>query len=180
MTSTLTLVVSFIFQLLCLLFWIRFLLQAAQADFYNPLSQAVANATDTVCKPLRMVLPSLGRFDIASVVVAVLISIAGVALTVWLEPNFSGAPGRIIMLGIVQSFMVLTNFFLFSIFIIIIASFIAPGGGNHNPALLVLQQILEPVMGPIRRIIPPLGPFDLSPMVVILLIFIIQGMLANL
>lgn len=177
MTSTVTLIVGFVFQLLCLLFWVRFLLQACKADFYNPLSQAVAKATDPVCKPLRYVVPSVGRFDLASVLVAVVIACLGTAASVWLDPRLSGSVGAIVLTGIVQALMVLTNFYFFAILIVVLASFIAPG--NYNPALGLLQQILEPIMAPIRKVLPTLGPFDLSPMVVILLIFIVQSLLAS-
>jgi uncharacterized protein YggT (Ycf19 family) len=38
----------------------------------------------------------------------------------------------------------------------------------------VLYQITEPVLGPIRRMLPPMGGFDFSPIIVILLLGVIQ------
>ena len=177
MTNTLTIVLGFVFDLLCLLFWLRFLLQASGADFYNPLSQAVVNASDKVCKPLRRVLPGIGVFDLASLLVAWLVASIGVVVMIQLI-----APGQfpvlaILYRGLIEALLVLTQFYFFAILIMVLASFIAPG--NYNPALALIQQVLEPLIGPVRRVLPPLGPIDLSPMVVMLLIVLVQGMLTG-
>ncbi len=42
----------------------------------------------------------------------------------------------------------------------------------------VLKQMTEPVLGPLRRVVPPLGMFDLTPMVALILLqFVIKGYL---
>ena len=43
----------------------------------------------------------------------------------------------------------------------------------------VLNQITEPILRPIRKIIPPVGGLDLSPLVVFIIIFFLQGFIAN-
>ena len=41
----------------------------------------------------------------------------------------------------------------------------------------VLKQMTEPVLGPLRRVVPPLGMFDLTPMVALILLqFVIKGL----
>ena len=54
--SPLQLIADLLFDLAILLFLLRFLLQACDADFYNQLSQAVVKATDPICKPIRTLL----------------------------------------------------------------------------------------------------------------------------
>ena len=177
MTSTLVLVLRFVFDLLCLLFWARFLLQASKADFYNPISQAVVKATDPICKPLRLVLKSVGSFDVASLFVAWLIAVLGVTtITFLIAPEYLST--AVLVSGTVRALIVLTQFYFFAILIMVIASFLAPG--NYNPALALIQQLLEPIMAPIRRIMPSMGPLDLSPMVVILIIIVVQNVLSQL
>ena len=174
MGSTLILILQFVFQLATLLFLARFVLQASGADFYNPLSQAIVKATDPVCKPLRAVAKPIGSFDLASLIVAWLISTLFIGIVVWLVD----APLNVAVIlwgGVIQMLQVLTNFYFFSIIIVIIASFVAQG--NYHPALALLHQLIEPLMAPFRRVIPPLGPLDLSPMLVILIIFVVQNML---
>ena len=52
---------------------LRFLLQLARADFYNPITQFVVKATNPPLRPLQRVIPGLGGFDGASLVLAVII-----------------------------------------------------------------------------------------------------------
>ena len=47
-------------------------------------------------------------------------------------------------------------------------------GSPQNPWLRFLVRVTEPVLGPFRRLIPPLGMFDISPIVVLLLIQLFQ------
>ena len=78
MSSTLNIVLDFVFRLATLLFLMRFLLQASGADFYNPISQAVVKGTDFICKPMRLVIKSYGNIDFSSFLVAWLIGVIGV------------------------------------------------------------------------------------------------------
>lgn len=48
-----------------------------------------------------------------------------------------------------------------------------------NPISQILVQITEPIIAPIRRIVPSAGMLDLSPMVAILLILVLQRMLST-
>ena len=77
--------------------------------------------------------------------------------------------------GLVKALLVLTQFYYFPIFIVIIASFLAQG--SYHPALELLRQLIEPILGPIRRILPTLGPLDLSPMVLLLIIIVVEDIL---
>ena len=43
----------------------------------------------------------------------------------------------------------------------------------------ILNQITEPILRPIRRIIPPVGGLDLSPIIVFVIIFFLQSFIAN-
>lgn len=180
MQSTADLILTFAFSLLALMFWFRFLLQASNADRFNPISQAVIQASDKVCEPLRKVLPHVHRVDLASLVLALLTGMLFVVLRFAIAnpDGFSGITFLPVLIsGAVWSLYQLTQFFFFAVIIMIVASFIAPG--NYNPALALLQSLLDPVMAPIRRIIPPFGPFDLTPMLVLLVIYVVQNLLRS-
>lgn len=175
MNATLHLVLDFVFRLAALLFVARFLLQASGADRFNPVSQAIVTATDVICKPLRRILPGIKKLDPASIIVAWLISVAFISLLVWLtSPQFFNF-GSVMWSGLIRTLLIVTQFYLWSLIIVIIASFVAQG--SYHPALGLLHQIVDPVMAPLRRIIPPLGPLDLSPMVAILVIYVIESLL---
>ena len=177
MLSSLNIILQFVFHLACMLFLIRFLLQAAQADFYNPLSQAIVKGTDPLCAPLRKILPPFKNLDFASIVVAWLIASAGIYALAYVNYGSGPAIGATAWIGLIKMLLVLVQFYQFTILIVVIASFLAQG--NYHPALALLHQLLEPLVAPIRRILPNFGPLDLSPMVLILIIFLIENMLAQ-
>ena len=171
--STLALVLEFVFGLACLLFVARFLLQAAQADFYNPLSQAIVKASDPICKPLRSIIKPIRIFDLASLLVAWLDASLHFAILFWLAaPDFFNI-GVVLWRRLVDTVLTITQFYIFAIFIIVIASFLM--AGQMHPALALIHQLIEPIMAPFRKVIPPFGPLDLTPMVVLLILFIVQN-----
>lgn len=153
---------------------LRFLLQAARADFYNPISQFVVKATNPVLIPIRKVVPGLFGLDFAAIVLAIIVELIAISLSLII----SGYPIPIVnalvwaCLGLVG--LVLKLYF-WGILIMVIASWIAPG--NYNPALSLLQQLIEPVMKPIRKLLPDMGGFDISPIIAFLLIQVFEILL---
>ncbi len=175
MSQSLMIVLDFVFRLAALLFLMRFLLQASRADFYNPISQAVVKATDTICKPLRLAIKPFRNLDLASVLVAWLISIGSVYAFTLLQYGSAPSVFPALWAGMIKTLLVLMQFYKWTIIIMVVASFVAQG--SYHPALQLLQQMLEPIMAPVRRVLPTLGPLDLSPMVVLLAIILIEDIL---
>lgn len=167
-----TLLVNVFFNLLLLLVLLRFLLQLVRADFYNPVSQAVAKLTDPLLIPLRRIIPGFGGFDVASLVLLLLAEILA-TVVLGLVHGVGLVPVIYLLLwaplGIVSLFL---NFYFFAILAMIILSWVAPG--NPSPVIYLLHQLVEPVMAPFRKLIPPLGGLDLSPIFVFIAIQIAQ------
>jgi len=96
-------------------------------------------------------------------------------LAVLLVNLITGQPTGIAGLGVlaVGKLLMLTSYvFMFSIFVLVILSWIQPQG--YNPVLGLLQTLADPLMRPARRLIPPMGGMDLSPLVVLLGLGIVQ------
>ncbi len=179
MVSSINLIVEFVFHLACMLFLVRFLLQASQADRFNPISQVVVKGTDPLCKPLRQILRPFGNLDFASIFVAWLLAVGSIFAVVAITTGQLAAPVlTVLWMGLVKMLLVLTQFYKYTLFIVIIASFLVQG--TVHPALQLLQQLLEPLLGPIRRVMPSFGPLDLSPMVLILVIFLVENIISQL
>ena len=47
----------------------------------------------------------------------------------------------------------------------------------YNPIVVILYQITEPILGPIRRVLPRMGMIDLSPMVAIIVMALVKSIL---
>ena len=54
-----------------------------------------------------------------------------------------------------------------------------PIGSNNHPLVAVIYQITEPVLGPLRKVVPKLGMFDFTPFVAIILLFLLRGAVAT-
>ena len=148
-----------LFQLVLLL---RLLMQLVRADFRNPIGRGIVQVTDPLIRPLRKVFPPAGKVDTASVIALVLVAVAKVWLLQLLYAG--GLPPALYVLRAVLldlASLVLKTY-LFFIILNAILSFVAPG--NYSPAQSILASLCEPVLRPFRRIIPPVGGLDLSPL----------------
>ena len=139
---------------------LRLLLQWVRADFYNPVCQFLVKVTNPVIVPLRRVIPSLGKLDTASVVVLLVLEF----LAVWIASRLSSSPlnfEQIMMFGLMK----LAATLLMTYFVLIIASAILSwfGARVRHPAIPLVYQLTEPVLSPLRKIIPPIAGIDLSP-----------------
>lgn len=151
---------------------LRFILQLVRADFYNPLSQFIVRATHPLLKPLRRIIPSIGGLDLASLVLALIVQFVLMALTLMLMGVGVGDPLLILVWSIIGVTALLLKVFFFALIISVILSWVAQG--THNPAALLVNQICEPLLAPIRRILPNLGGLDLSPIVAFLILNLID------
>jgi len=175
MNDALNYVISFILQIVSFLFVARFLLQACRVDFYNPVSQGLVKITDPVLRPLRLVLPGYRNLDFAAFLAAVASEVILMMALAALQGGYAGGFGLILASGVLQVLMLCIRIFWWSILIVIIAGWLAPG--SYHPALLLLQQITEPLLAPARRLLPPMGGLDLSPILVFLVLGLVERML---
>jgi len=151
---------------------LRFLLQVVRADFYNPISQFLVKVTNPLVIPLRRVIPGLGGIDLASLLLALLLQLAGIAVLLMI--NGFELPGIFLLLvwSVLGVVGLLVNIYFFALLAMIILSWVA--AGSRHPAIYLLYQITEPVMAPFRKALPPMGGMDFSPILVFILINIIQ------
>lgn len=173
-TNPIIFLVKTLFGLYIALVVIRFLLQWAGADFYNPISQFVVKLTTPVLRPLRNVIPGYGGMDVASLVLAWLLKsleLMTLALLLGLNRNLLGAFGWAIpaLVGLIISI------FLFAILIRVILSWVNPD--PYNPAVDLLTRITDPILRPAQRLIPPIGGIDLSPMAAMIGLVLLEMLL---
>ncbi|HLJ39801.1 MAG TPA: YggT family protein [Steroidobacteraceae bacterium] len=146
----------------------RLLLQLTRADFRNPLCQAIVQLTNPLIVPLRRVLPPIGKVDTASVVAVLLVGAVDVALVTVLRGGSLPDPIAWLDALLLEIAHMLLSIYLYAIILYALLSMIAPGG--YSPLQSVLTSLCEPVLRPIRRIIPPLAGLDLSPLFATLII----------
>jgi YggT family protein len=150
-------IVDTLLWLLMLAFLLRLLLQLVRADFRDPMADAIVRLTNWMILPLRRVLPPV---DTATVVAVLASAAARTAAQFALLGLGIGAPLlflRIMAIGLVD---LVLRVYLFALLLYWLTSFTSPGG--YGPGVRLLGQLCEPILKPVRRIIPPIGAIDLS------------------
>lgn len=175
--------VQLLFSLATFIIVLRFLLHLSKADYFNPITQGVVKATNPLVLPLQGLLKPRGRIDFASLIIAIAVKAIGITLAVYLSGHLGAADVASVLIGGVAGVLkTILDLYFFVLVISIVLSWVAPQA-NHPGALLVAQ-LSEPLMAPVRKIIPSLGGLDLSPIFVFLGInlasSILVGMLAQL
>ncbi len=166
-----------VLSLFLLALMLRFLLQLVRADFYNPISQMLVKVTNPLIAPLRRLIPGLWGIDVAILLLLLLVQIAGIAAMLLLNGYALPNPLLLILWSVIGIAALTVQFYFFALLAMIILSWIAPG--TAHPAARLLYQLTEPVMAPIRALIPPLGGLDLSPIFLFIGINILQIMLRH-
>lgn len=175
-TNAIEFLIQTLFGLYLVAIMLRVLLQLTRADFYNPVSQFLVKVTNPPLIPLRRVIPGFMGIDFAAVVLMIVIKMVEIFLIVLIKGvsvNFFG----IVVLAIAELFRLLINVYFFTILIQVVLSWVNPG--TYNPAVSLLYSINEPLLGRARRMIPPISGFDLSPIVVIILLQLISILLVQ-
>lgn len=175
------LIIQVAFGLFLFAILLRLLLQMLRGDFYNPLSQALVMFTNPVVRPLRRIIPGFFGIDLASVV-----ALYGLKCLELFLLDLIGLyqrqplPLPIPLWALIEIINLTLYVFIIALIVRALLSWVMPYGGGHNPALSVLASLTDPLLRPVRRWLPPMGGFDLSPMVAILFLVILQLALAHL
>ena len=167
MQPALIFIIKTIAQLYLLVLLLRFWLPLLGADFRNPLAQGILRITSPLVVPLRRLLPSIGRIDTATIVVAFAIQYL-TFLVVLAMAGHVVATIPVLITTLIELAILTLNMFFFVILIKIILSWVAPT--THNYATALLGTMAEPILRPFRQIIPPIGGLDISPIFAIILL----------
>ncbi len=171
------LIVNTVGHLLMLALLLRFLLQATRADFYNPVSQALVKMTAPLLNPLRRVIPPYRNFDLSTLLVALVFGTLASALMIFAAGFVLPGVGTLISWAFLGMVSYILKIYFWGLLIVVIVSWVAPYSGN--PALLLIHQILEPLQMLFRKIIPPMGGLDLSPIFIFLGIQVVEIMVVG-
>jgi len=163
--AALLFVLDALFTLVVIAFLLRLLLPWVRADLRNPIGQAVLRVTNPVVMPLRRLLGSAGRIDLASLVALLLVQLAGTA-ALHVVAGGSLAPLPLLVGAVRDLAQTVLQFYFVAVLIYALLSWIGPAG--HGPAAHLLGRLCEPLLAPVRRVVPPLGGLDLSALFVLI------------
>ena len=164
----------FAFDTLLMILIVRVWLQWVKADFYNPLSQFIVKISNPLVVPFRRIIPGFGGLDVATLLIAYTVATLKFVTLAALSGESLG------VLAFYIGFLVLVKqagFLLFIMMIVMaVMSWVVQG---YNATLMVLSQLTDPFLRPIRKIIPNMGGLDLSMLVAFLAMNVIHILLSN-
>jgi YggT family protein len=153
-------IVDTLLWLLTLAFLLRFLFQLVRADFRDPMADAVVRVTNWLILPLRRLLPPVGKIDTATVLAVLLIASIRTALLLALNGEGFGDALVFLRITLIDLIDLTLRVYLFALLLYWLTSFVSPGG--YAPGVRLLGQLCEPILKPVRRVIPPIGQIDFS------------------
>jgi YggT family protein len=148
---------------------------AMSARSGNPLGRFVFTLTDWLVLPLRRVLPAMGRWDTSSLAAAFLLEMAQFSL-LWLV---MGQPGNYVTVLILAGFG-LVRLVISGLTGLVIVYAVLSWVQARSFMSDVIERLVAPILGPVRRVVPLLGGVDLSPLVVLVLLQIAAIVLGHL
>ncbi|WP_374357703.1 YggT family protein [Chitinimonas sp.] len=153
---------------------LRFYLQVARASFAHPLAQFTVKLTNFAVLPMRRIVPSMGGYDSATLLLAWL-SCAVMELSLLMLSHLPFTPlssNGLIGLALL-AILALLQFSLYLLFGAVVMQAILSWVNPYNPLSPILDALTRPYLLPIRRILPSMGGLDLSPFVLILILQLI-------
>jgi YggT family protein len=166
--------------LLSLALLVRFAMQWVRAPFRNPLGQFIVAVTDWMVRPVRRIVPGLFGVDLASLLLAwlwqvvyqgVALGFMGVLAAVSPAPTFLVA-----MLAALEVAKLGLYVAMGAVLVSAVFSWVNP----YAPMAAVFDTLSRPMLKPFRRLIPPVGGVDLSPLALLLVLQIALFVLAGL
>lgn len=163
------------FGLYILVVIVRFLMQSARVDFYNPISQAIVTITDPAVKPLRRFIPGVYGVDLSIPVLALILQVIALIIILALKGFSLPNPLLLVAWSLLGMFALILDIYFFALIIMVISSWIAPH--SNHPAIMLIYQLTVPLCTPARKLIPPMGGIDLSIILVFVAITLIDNFL---
>ena len=144
---------------------LRVWFQVAKVDFYNPLSQALVKATQPVVSPLSKFAPTIKGINTAALLACFILGVVKFPLLNFFEYAVIGVLSVLHSIGEAVFYVLLVGAIL---------SWFNRGTGQ---AQYILYQLSEPVLRPIRKMLPNTGMIDFSPMVVVFVLYLLNRVL---
>jgi len=160
--SILKLIVDAIAVLLGGALLLRFWMQAIRVRPPSSVAQFTFQLSDWLVRPLRRIVPGVGGYDWASLIGAFLIVLAATSVMFLV-----GWPAQLVLLAALQRFL---EWIIYGFMALLVIEAIFSWVNPHAPLAPFVHALNDPLLRPIRKVVPPIGGLDLSVLVAVLLL----------
>ena len=180
MESIPAMIFDIVINVATLLIFLRFIMQLAAVDYYNPVVMSTVQATRMV-DIFGRILPTLfkGRLNTAALVLIVLLRLIQIMGLSYMAGGPLPFPPELALATFLGLIFDLLTFCRYLIFASIILSWVTVFTNARSPFIDVIWQLAEPLLAPFRKILPNTGPIDFSPIVAFLAIYIAERVMES-
>jgi YggT family protein len=157
-------------------FLLRLIMQWVRASYSNPVAQFVVKVTSPLVVPARRVIPSVAGLDTATLVVLIALEILLTFVLLYFQGISLPLP-QLLLASMLRLIGLVLWFYTGALFIYVLLSWF--GDRRSSPMAVLLGDLVEPLLRPVRRVLPPISGLDLSPLVVLLLLQAAMRVLAS-
>lgn len=175
--AALSLIIHVIFDAYIIVLILRLILQKLGASWHNPITQFLIKLTETPLKPLRRLVPGFKGFDLAIILLAVIVQLVEIYLLFLISANMFPNIFGVLMVSIAALLTKTLYIYIYAIIINAIASWVP--AMHQSPAMHLIYLLVNPILSRVGKIIPPIAGIDLSPMFAILALLIINILLLS-
>lgn len=153
---------------------LRFWMQALRVRPPMGLAQSIFQLTDWLIHPIRRLIPGFAGYDWASLLAAFLVALLSVLINVWLMSHFSVL--NVVLLAVFR----LVQWILYGFMALLVLEAIFSWVNPHAPFAPFIRTLNNPVLSPLRRLIPPLGGIDFSTLILLIVLQVLNRLLDEL
>ena len=173
--SLFTLVVGTLADLLAFAFLARFAMQWARVSFRNPLGNFIVAITDWAVLPMRKMIPGLFGLDMASFILAWLVQTIFVSVIIGAAGIYGGTTGTALGVAVLSGLIETLRLGVYIAMGVVIVAALLSWINPYAPLAPLFNQLAQPMLRPVQRLIPTIGGVDLSPLAVLLLLQVVQA-----
>ena len=151
--------INTVFDLYITLLIVRLILAFSRADYFNPITRFIITVTQPIIAPLRRIIPNRFGIEFSTLIFILALEILKfflISLLFFSALNIAG----LMLFATIDTLKHILNIFFYAILLQAILSWIQTG---YSPLSQVLAQLTTPILRPLRRFVPPVGGFDLTP-----------------
>lgn len=152
---------------------LRFWMQVQRVRPPMNLAQAIFQLTDWLVHPIRRMVPGFRGYDWASLISVLLVALIAVALNFGLIQQF---PVNLILL---MAIFRMLQWILYGLMALLVLEAIFSWVNPQAPFAPFIRALNDPVLSPLRRLIPSLGGLDFSPLVALIILQVLNKVLGE-
>jgi YggT family protein len=163
-----------LFELYLALLLVRLLLDWFSGKLFNPVYRFIYKFTQPLINITQKFLPIRGNINWSCLGWVIVLELIQISLLFYFTMNHLPSFIGLVIWTVADVLSLLKNIFFWSIIVFAVLSWVSAVNRNYNPLQEITGVLVAPLLRPIQKVLPTLGGFDLSPIVALLSLQVIN------